>query len=87
MTNKNLVLCSRDSAGVLQEIDLWRVRTVDSKTVYWFFGVPVVRIEVTCDDGTVVQLASSGTGARRARSLAKALKRYVEQSHPNAGEA
>jgi hypothetical protein len=87
MTNKHLVVCTRDSAEVFQEIDLWRIRKVDSKTVYWLLGIPIVRIAVTLDDGWVVQMASSGIGARSARSLAKALKSYVEQARLNIEEA
>jgi hypothetical protein len=58
---------------LLLQIDLRRIRTVESNTAYWLLGIPLVRIALKLDDGDVLQLVASGIGAPRARSLAKAL--------------
>jgi hypothetical protein len=64
---------SRNSAELLQEIDLDKVGTVDSKTSYILLGIPVVHTQLECSDGQVVQIASPGIAFRQARAVARAL--------------
>jgi DivIVA domain-containing protein len=78
---------SRNSGELLEEMDLDKVRTVDSKTTYVLLGIPVVRTQLECDDGQVVQIVSPGIAFRRARLVAKALTDRIGRTPPNAGEA
>jgi len=93
ITNERLLIfratwfLSRNSRELLQEIDLDKVGTVDSKTSYILLGIPVVRTQLECDDGQVVQIVSPGIAFRQARSVAKALADRIGRTPPNACEA
>jgi hypothetical protein len=75
----------RNSGKLLQEIDLDRIRTVESKTAHpiLLLGIPHVRTRLEYDDGQVMQLVNSGFGARSGRLLAKTLTDRVGASRPN----
>jgi hypothetical protein len=77
---------SRNSGELLQEFDLDKVRTVNSKTSYLLLGIPVVRTQLELDDGQVVQIVSPGIAFRHARSVAKALTVHIGPTPPNAGD-
>jgi hypothetical protein len=92
ITNERLLIFRKASGGflgrnsgeLLQEIDLDKVRTVDSKTSYILLGIPVVQTQLVCDDGEVVQIVSPGAAFRQARSVAKALADRIGRTPPNA---
>lgn len=74
----------RNSGELLQEIDLDKVRTVDSKTTYLLHFIPLVETRLECDDGQDVEIVSEGAVAfRRARSVAKALTDRITRTPPN----
>jgi hypothetical protein len=93
VTNERLLIfratwfLNRNSGELLQEIDLDEVGTVDSKTSYILLGIPVVRTQLECNDGQVLQIVSPGIAFRRARSVAKALADRIGRTPPNACEA
>ena len=93
ITNERLLIfratwfLNRNSGELLQEIDLNKVGTVDSKTSHILLGIPVVRTQLECDDGQVLQIVSGAIALRRARSVAKALTDRIGRTPPNAGEA
>lgn len=90
ITNERLLIfgatwfLGRNSGQLRQEIDLEKVRAVDSKTSYILLGIPVVQIQLECEDGEVVQIVSGAVAFRRARSVAKALTDRIGRTPPNA---
>lgn len=90
ITNERLLIfgatwfLGRNSGELLQEIDLDKIRTVDSKTSYMVLGIPLVQTQLECDDGEVVQIVSGAVALRRARSVAKALTDRIGRTPPNA---
>jgi hypothetical protein len=93
ITNERLLMfratwfLNRNSGELLQEIELDKVVTVDSKTSYIVLGIPVVRTQLECDDGQVVQIVSGAIAFRQARSVAKALTDCIGRTPPTASEA
>lgn len=74
---------NKNSGELLKEIDLEDIRTVDSRSSYVLLGIPIVRTQLECFDGQVVQIVSPASAFRQARSVAKALTR-IGQTPPNA---
>jgi len=93
ITNERLLMfratwfLNRNSGELLRQIGLDRVVTVDSKTSYIVLGIPVVRTQLECDDGQVVQIVSGAIAFRQARSVAKALTDRIGRTPPSASEA
>jgi len=84
VTTERLVLSVVKPAGnLIDEVPFWKIQSVESKTVYWFFGVPHVQIRVKCSDGQSLEFVSSGIGVRKARRLAKALTDRIEVPYAN----
>jgi hypothetical protein len=83
ITNERLLMfratwfLGKNSGELLGQMDLDNVRTVDSK------GIPVVRTELECDDGQVMQIVSAAFAFRRARSVARALTDRIGRTPPN----
>ena len=84
VTTKRLVLLAITPHGDLShEVPLGTIQSVESKTAYWFVGIPHVQIRVTCSDKQTLEFVSSGIGSSKARRLAKELSDRVEALRAN----
>jgi len=79
VTTERLVLLVITPHGNLShEVPIGTIQSVESKTAYWFVGIPHVQIRVTCSDNQTLEFVSSGIGSSKARRLAKELSDRVE---------